>query len=44
MKSFLLINSGLPLEFWLEAIDITHYLQNQLPIKSQKKELVSEKA
>lgn len=44
MKDSLLIDSGLLLEFWAEAIDIANYLQNQLFTKSQKGEMISEEA
>lgn len=39
MKNLLLLNSGLPLDFWAEAMDTANYLQNRLLRKSQKKNL-----
>lgn len=42
MKDSLLLDSGLPLDFWAEAIDIASYLQNKLPTKSLRGELISE--
>lgn len=44
MKDFLLVDSGLSLEFWAEAMDIANYIQNRLPTKSQIGELVLEEA
>lgn len=44
MKDSLLVNSGLPLEFWVEAMDTANYLQNCLLTKSQKGELIPEKS
>lgn len=43
MKNYLLINNGLFLKFWAEAIDIANHFQNQLSTKSQKRELILEK-
>lgn len=42
MKDSLLIDSGLPLEFWAEAMDTGNYLQNRLPTKCQWRELIPE--
>lgn len=42
MKDSFLIDSGLPLEFWVEAMDTANYLQNRLPTKSQRGELIPE--
>lgn len=33
MKDFLLIDSGLPIQFWAEAMDTINYLQNKLLIR-----------
>ena len=33
MKDLLLIDSGLPVNFWAEAMDTANYLQNRLPTK-----------
>ena len=33
MKDSLLINSGLLIQFWAEAIDTANYLQNRLPTR-----------
>lgn len=42
MKDSLLIDSDLPLEFWAEAMDTANYLQNRLPTKSQRGEMIPE--
>lgn len=42
MKDFLLIDSGLSLEFWAEVMDIANYLQNRLSTKSQRGEMIPE--
>ena len=34
IKDLLLVNNGLPIEFWAEAMDTTNYLRNRLPTKS----------
>lgn len=44
IKDFLLLDSGLPLDFWAEAMDTANYLQNRLPTKSQRGELIPEEA
>lgn len=44
MKDSLLIDNGLPLEFWAEAMDTANYLQNPLSIKSQRREMIPEEA
>ena len=44
MKDSLLIDSGLPLEFWAEAMDTANYLRNRLPTKSQRGEMIPEEA
>lgn len=44
MKDLLLIDIGLPLEFWAKAMDNANYLYNRLPIKSQREELIPEAA
>lgn len=44
MKDSLLVDSGLPLEFWAEAMDTANYIRNRLPTKSQIGELVPEEA
>lgn len=44
MKDSLLINSGLPLEFWAEVMDTANYLRNHLPTKSQVGELILEES
>lgn len=44
MKDSLLLNSGLPLDFWVEAMDTANYLQNRLPTKSQRGEFIPEEA
>lgn len=44
MKDSLLIDSGLHLEFWAEAMDTANYLRNRLPTKSQRGELIPEEA
>lgn len=41
MKNSLLIDSNLPLEFWVEVMDIANYLYNCLPTKSQQRELIT---
>lgn len=35
MKDSLLINNGLPNDFWAKIMEISNYLQNKLPTKSQ---------
>lgn len=42
MKDLLLLDSGLPLDFWAEAMDTASYLRNRLPTKNQKGELIPE--
>lgn len=44
MKDSLLLDSGLPLDFWAEAMDTANYLRNRLPAKSQRGELIPEEA
>ena len=44
IKDSLLDDSGLLLEFWVEANHIANYLQNYLSTKSQKKELILKEA
>ena len=43
MKESLLVDNGLPLEFWAEAMNIANYPQNKLLTKSQRGELIPEK-
>ena len=43
MKDSLLLDSRLPLDFWTDVIDTANYLQNRLPIKSQRGEPISKK-
>lgn len=43
MKDSLLIDSGLPLEFWAEAMDTANYLRNCFPTKSQRGKIIPEK-
>ena len=40
MKDLLLVDSGIPLEFWAEVIDTTNYLRKKLPTKSQRRDLI----
>lgn len=42
MKDLLLVDNGLPIEFWIEAIDTANYLWNRLPTKSQRGEPILE--
>lgn len=35
IKDSLLINNGLPNNFWVEVMEIANYLQNCLPIKTK---------
>lgn len=42
MKDSLLIDSGLPSNFWAEAMESANYLRNRLPTKSQREELIPE--
>ena len=44
MKDLLLLNSRFSLDFWVEVMDIANYLRNRLFTKSQRRELISEKA
>ncbi len=44
MKDSLLLDSGLPLNFWAEAMDTANYLQNRLSTKSQKRKLIPNEA
>lgn len=45
MKDSLLVDSGLPLEFWAEAMDTANYLRNRLPTKIQQRgEIIPEEA
>lgn len=44
LKDSLLLDSGLPLEFWAEAMDTANYFRNRLLTKSQSRELISDKA
>lgn len=44
IKDFFLVDSGLLLDFWVEIMDITNYLQNCLSTKSWKKELIPKKS
>lgn len=36
MKDALLIDNGLPMNFWAEAMNTSNYLRNRLPIKCCK--------
>lgn len=42
MKDSLLVDSGLPLNFWAEAMETANYLRNRLPTKSRRGELIPE--
>lgn len=44
MNDSLLIDSGLPLEFWAEAMDTANYPRNRLPSKTQAGEIIPEEA
>lgn len=44
IKNSFLLDSGLPLDFWVEAMDTANYLQNRLPTKSQRGKLIPEEA
>lgn len=44
MKDSLLIDSGLPVEFWADAMDTANYLRNRLPTRCQHGELILEEA
>ncbi len=44
MKDSHLLDSGLPLDFWAEAMDTANYLRNRLPTKSQMGELIPNEA
>lgn len=44
MKDSLLIDSGLPLQFWAEAMNTANYLRNRLPTKIQQGEIIPEVA
>ncbi len=44
MKDSLLVDSGLPLDFWAEAMDTANYLRNRLPTKSWRLELIPEES
>ena len=44
MKDSLLLDSGLPLDFWAKAMDTANYLRNRLPTKSQKGGFIPNKA
>lgn len=44
MNDSLLIDSGLPLEFWAEAMDTAYYRRNRLPSKTQAGEIIPEEA
>lgn len=44
MKNSLLIDNGFLLEFWAKAMDSANYLQNRLPTKSQRGEMIPEEA
>ena len=45
MKNSMLINSGLPNEFWAEAMETANYLRNRLPTRSKNHgEMIPEKA
>lgn len=44
MKDSLMIDSGLPQEFWAEAMDTANYLRNRLHTKTQKGEIIPEEA
>ena len=40
MKDSMLIDSGLPNDFWAKVIETANYLQNRLPIRSKNHEEV----
>lgn len=40
MKDSLLIDSGLPINFWAEAMDTSNYLRNRLPTKRADKTII----
>lgn len=40
IKDFLLLDSGLLLDFWAKAIDTANYLQNKLLTKNQRGKLI----
>lgn len=42
MKDSLLLDSSLLLDFWAKAMDTANYLQNRLPTKNSRKELILE--
>lgn len=44
MKDLLLINSDLPVNFWIEAMDINNYLYNQLRTKRDGYAFILEEA
>lgn len=44
MKDSLLIDSGLPVNFWAEAMDIANYLRNRLPTKRDGPAFIPEEA
>lgn len=44
MEDSLLIDSGLPINFWAEAMDTFNYLQNRLPTKRSDKSIIPEEA
>lgn len=35
MKDLMMINSGLPNNFWMKVIETANYFQNRLPTKSR---------
>ena len=44
MKDSLLIDSGLPVNFWAEAMDTANYLRNQLPTRREGPTFIPEEA
>ena len=44
MKDSLLIDSGLPTQFWAEAMDTANYLRNRLPTRRTKTVIIPEEA
>lgn len=44
MKDSLLIDSGLPVNFWAEAMDTTNYLRNRLPTRRNSVIVIPEEA
>lgn len=44
MKDLLLLDSGLPLDLWAEAMETANYLQNRQSKKSQRGDLIQKEA